>query len=164
MLATPFAVTAKVIKTMELYDTKKKFIGFLAKAAAVKDGIEISRAEAECLIYEKNWKWKAFNQRFMLRSMAQTRACSKALSNVLRWVVVLAGYEPTPAEEMVPEQHNINMPLPLYKTIKRSVKRSGLTRKEVKYLLKKTFNVKLIGDLDQSQGEIFLSTISEKGR
>ena len=30
----------------------------------------------------------------------QTRACAKALRNVLSWVVVLAGYRPTPAEEM----------------------------------------------------------------
>lgn len=37
---------------------------------------------------------------FQLRSMAQTRACSKALRNVLAWVVVLAGYQATPAEEM----------------------------------------------------------------
>jgi len=32
--------------------------------------------------------------------MAQTRACAKALRNVLAWVVVLAGYRATPAEEM----------------------------------------------------------------
>jgi hypothetical protein len=38
---------------------------------------------------------------FQLRSMAQTRACAKALSNLFKWVVVLAGYKPTPAEEMV---------------------------------------------------------------
>lgn len=37
---------------------------------------------------------------FQLRSMAQTRACSKTLRNVFAWVVVLAGYKPTPAEEM----------------------------------------------------------------
>lgn len=37
---------------------------------------------------------------FQLRSMAQTRACAKALSNLFKWVVVLAGYKPTPAEEM----------------------------------------------------------------
>jgi hypothetical protein len=36
---------------------------------------------------------------FQLRSMAQTRAVSKALRNVLAWVVVLAGYNPTPPEE-----------------------------------------------------------------
>lgn len=37
---------------------------------------------------------------FQLRSMAQTRACAKALRNVLAWVVVLAGFKTTPAEEM----------------------------------------------------------------
>lgn len=37
---------------------------------------------------------------FQLKSMAQTRAAAKALRNVLAWVVVLAGYKPTPAEEL----------------------------------------------------------------
>ena len=37
---------------------------------------------------------------FQLSSMAQTRACAKALRNVLSWVAVLAGYRPTPAEEI----------------------------------------------------------------
>lgn len=37
---------------------------------------------------------------FQLRSMAQTRAEAKALKSVFGWVVVLAGYQPTPAEEM----------------------------------------------------------------
>jgi hypothetical protein len=37
---------------------------------------------------------------FQLRSMAQTRACAKALRSIFAWVVVLAGYKPTPAEEM----------------------------------------------------------------
>lgn len=37
---------------------------------------------------------------FQLKSMAQTRACAKVLRNVLAWVVVLAGYRPTPAEEL----------------------------------------------------------------
>jgi hypothetical protein len=37
---------------------------------------------------------------FQLRSMAQTRACAKAYRNALSWVVVLAGYKPTPAEEL----------------------------------------------------------------
>jgi hypothetical protein len=38
---------------------------------------------------------------FQLRSMAATRAEAKALKGVFSWVVVLAGYQPTPAEEMV---------------------------------------------------------------
>lgn len=37
---------------------------------------------------------------FQLASMAQTRAAAKALRNVLSWVAVLAGYKPTPAEEI----------------------------------------------------------------
>jgi hypothetical protein len=40
---------------------------------------------------------------FQLRSMAQTRATAKALRDVFSWVVVLAGYRPTPAEEIVQE-------------------------------------------------------------
>jgi hypothetical protein len=37
---------------------------------------------------------------FQLASMAQTRANAKALRNCLAWVVVLAGYRATPAEEL----------------------------------------------------------------
>ena len=37
---------------------------------------------------------------FQLRSMAQTRAEAKALKSVFGWVVVLAGYRATPAEEL----------------------------------------------------------------
>jgi hypothetical protein len=37
---------------------------------------------------------------FQMASMAQTRACAKVHRNVLSWIVVLAGYRPTPAEEM----------------------------------------------------------------
>ena len=37
---------------------------------------------------------------FQLRSMSQTRAISKVLSTIFKWVVVLAGYKPTPAEEV----------------------------------------------------------------
>lgn len=41
---------------------------------------------------------------FQLKSMAQTRSNAKALRNVLAWVVVLAGFSPTPAEEMIEEE------------------------------------------------------------
>jgi hypothetical protein len=37
---------------------------------------------------------------FQLKSMAQTRAISKVHNNYLRWVVLLAGYDPLPAEEL----------------------------------------------------------------
>jgi hypothetical protein len=73
--------------------------GFEARATAVHlaTGKTVSSADSMCLDDERNWKGKPL---FMLKSMAQTRACAKALRNVLAWVVVLAGYKPTPSEEM----------------------------------------------------------------
>lgn len=91
-----YGVTAKVTHTEELKEGDA-LIGFMAQAVAVASGIEISAADAECTYDEPNWKNKP---RFQLRSMSQTRACAKALRNCLGWVAVLAGYEPTPAEEM----------------------------------------------------------------
>jgi hypothetical protein len=73
--------------------------GFEATAEAILVGSDqvISSASAMCLDDESKWSNKPL---FQLKSMAQTRACAKALRNVLAWVVVLAGYAPTPAEEM----------------------------------------------------------------
>lgn len=76
-------------------------IGFEATAEALLlvngETVRISAAEAMCLNAE--WKWQD-KPLFQLKSMAQTRAAAKALRNVLAWVVVLAGYTPTPAEEL----------------------------------------------------------------
>lgn len=43
---------------------------------------------------------------FQLRSMAQTRACAKVIRNVFSWVVVLAGYKATVAEELDESQRD----------------------------------------------------------
>lgn len=92
-----YGLSAKVESTK--YVEYGKAHGWEASAVVihVPSGRIISRAEALCLNDEPNWKDKPL---FMLRSMAQTRACAKALRNVLSWVVVLAGYKPTPAEEI----------------------------------------------------------------
>jgi hypothetical protein len=50
--------------------------------------------------------------RHALRSMAQTRATSKALGQALRWIVVLAGYSGTPAEEMTFKEEGAEKPKP----------------------------------------------------
>lgn len=97
-----YGVTAKVTHTE--YITFGEVHGFEARAVALnRYGAEISGAEAMCLNDEQNWKSKPL---FQLRSMAQTRACAKSLRNVLAWVVVLAGYKPTPAEEMTGQEWN----------------------------------------------------------
>ncbi len=82
-----------------------------AEAILVSTGQVIGAAQAECLDDEANWNMRAVYRDgrkvgeekvplFQLRSMAQTRAQAKALRSILSWVVVLAGYAPTPAEEM----------------------------------------------------------------
>jgi hypothetical protein len=72
--------------------------GYECHAEAIRaDGQVISAAQAMCMDDEQKWRDKPL---FQLRSMAQTRAQAKALRNVLAWVVVMAGYAPTPAEEM----------------------------------------------------------------
>jgi hypothetical protein len=53
-----------------------------------------------CSSTESNW---ANKPEFQLMSMAQTRAAGKVLRLLLGWIVTLAGYEPTPAEEMIDE-------------------------------------------------------------
>jgi len=116
-----YGLVPKVTETQYIQIGKAE--GFSAKAVVVRtrDGMEISGAEAMCLNDEPNWKDKPM---FMLKSMAQTRACAKALRNVLAWVVVLAGYKPTPAEEIIelettsqnqPELHEKAKPISEYR-------------------------------------------------
>ena len=73
--------------------------GFKAKARVINErtGQFVSEAIAYCMRDEENWEEKPT---FQLASMAQTRAMSKALASKFRWVVVLAGYQGTPSEEM----------------------------------------------------------------
>lgn len=60
-------------------------------------GTTVSRGIAYCSDKEK--KKKGFEE-YSVASMSQTRAIGKAYRNILSWVVKMAGYEATPAEEM----------------------------------------------------------------
>ena len=91
-----YGVTAKEDGDPEVVEIGDSH-GFKASSVALFQGQVISRATAYCFDDEPNWSQKPL---FQLASMAQTRANSKVLRNVLAWVVVLAGYKPTPAEEM----------------------------------------------------------------
>jgi len=114
-----YGVVAKVVNTeyIELGGVR----GFNSRAVVfdTATGQEISAAEAMCLNDEDKWSTRSKYEYvdgvkkkvgdvpvplFQLKSMAQTRACSKALRNVLAWVVVLAGYQPTPAEDMTGDE------------------------------------------------------------
>ena len=57
----------------------------------------LSRATARCLKKEPNWRDR---DDYAILSMAQTRAVAKAYRLGFAWILALAGYEPTPAEEV----------------------------------------------------------------
>lgn len=72
--------------------------GYEARVEAkTLSGAIVGAAEAICTRKEKNWSSR---DDFALKSMAQTRATAKALRMPLGFVMTLAGYEATPAEEM----------------------------------------------------------------
>lgn len=62
------------------------------------DGSIVTQASAECGD-ETDGKW-AQRPPYARRSMAQTRATGKAARLAFSWIMALAGYAPTPAEEM----------------------------------------------------------------
>jgi hypothetical protein len=110
-----YGLTVKVIRSTFLDYGQVKGWEASADVIRLSDGMAISSADAMCLNDEDKWSTRAKYEYikgvktktgeipvplFQLRSMAQTRACAKALRNVLAWVVVLGGFKPTPAEEM----------------------------------------------------------------
>lgn len=60
-------------------------------------GMVIGSGSGYCGMDEPNWKNKPA---FSRRSMAITRGTGKAYRTAFSWIMVLAGYAPTPAEEM----------------------------------------------------------------
>lgn len=126
-----YGITAKVVSTEYVDIGGAK--GFMARAEAllINTGMVISAAESMCMNDEDKWTSRAKYEyvngtrtktgevpvpMFQLRSMAQTRACAKALRNVLAWVVVLAGYKATPAEEMTGTEGGNNNTAPAKQT------------------------------------------------
>ncbi len=78
--------------------TRKLEDGWEARVEAVTlAGAVVGAAESQCTRTEKLWSNR---DEYALRSMAQTRAMSKALRMPLGFIVVLAGFEATPADEM----------------------------------------------------------------
>ena len=150
-----YGVTAKVVdkRTIDFGEVR----GFEATAVAyhIKTGKEISRAEGMCLNDEANWKAKPL---FQLSSMAQTRACAKVLRNVLSWVVVLAGYAPTPAEEMTGQENGHTESKPKDQTVKvrqvlwdNLVAHSKANNMEVGKLLHDLTGKRSIGELTEAE-------------
>ena len=78
--------------------TRKLDDGWEARVEArTLDGRVVGAAESECLRSEARWSTR---EDYAIRSMAATRATSKALRQPLGFVMTMAGFDATPLEEM----------------------------------------------------------------
>jgi len=139
----------------------------------MNDGACISRASAECG-EEKPWNTRA---KYARRSMAQTRATGKACRLAFSWIMSLAGYEVTPAEEMTPiieAEQVINasvipkstVPAPVsepthitasqHKLLEAQIRDYGLDSDRVQAWLKSAWKVEGFSDLSPKQFERLL--------
>ena len=94
VLGTMLGCSPYVVEVTALPTESKRDIIYKAVVEIRQGSTVLSRAEA---IAERNNRQR---DRFAIYSMAQTRALGKAYRMCLSWIVKLAGYEPTPAEEM----------------------------------------------------------------
>lgn len=84
----------------ELTDDGQGYIATV-EVTRLTDGMVVSRGSALCHRDEKRW---GNADEYAVRSMAVTRAIGKACRVSFSWIVKLAGYEATPAEEMMSEK------------------------------------------------------------
>ena len=121
-----------------------------AEAVAVKTGSVISTAYSGCSNSEKNWQGR---DKYAIRSMAQTRALGKVLKLCLSWVMTLAGYETTPAEEMISN----NEPQP--KKIITTTKKTTSTQQKTTPTTTRFLNKELLEHLNLLKRKIWTDEI-----
>ena len=92
--AAMLGVTAREVSVDEREDGS--FVA-VVELARVADGQIVGRGSAICGPDEPKWQGKP---RYAVRSMAITRATGKACRLAFSWIVTLAGYQATPAEEV----------------------------------------------------------------
>ena len=98
-LGAMLGITPREVSTVASGDDYESVVELIR----VSDGAVIGRGSAICSADEPHWSNRP---RYARRSMAVTRATSKAFRLALAWIMALAGYEATPAEEVddVPHQ------------------------------------------------------------
>jgi hypothetical protein len=84
------------------------------------DGTVVGRGSALCSVRERRW---GAADEYARRSMAVTRATSKAYRNGFSWIPALAGYSVTPAEEMPSRDITQELPYTATKEQREELKR-----------------------------------------
>jgi hypothetical protein len=106
LLGSMLGVTAVCTHTEKLDDVTWK----ATVEARDQHGRVVGQADALCSGREKRGPWKNADD-YARCSMAQTRATSKALKGPLGFVLSLAGYATTPAEEMTFAEPDLPTPV-----------------------------------------------------
>jgi hypothetical protein len=139
----------------------------------ISDQAVISRASAECGSADELDRYGkpvwANRPRYARRSMAQTRATGKACRLAFSWIMALAGYEPTPAEEMPNEEppreeKPIGKQSPEHRHLEARLQELGLDRERVKAWCTKKWGVEHLPDLTASQYRELSTRLSEFAR
>ena len=118
-----------------------------------KDSVVVSTGFALC---SKSEGRKSTFDEYAILSMAQTRAIGKAYRNVIGWVIKLAGYEATPAEEM--KQGKVAKPKLTIAEIVESIRRIK-DKKTLNEMRKKIVSGKLYS---QTQKNVLLKAVDEQ--
>lgn len=92
-----------VVEEVTNYSTEKEIKWGAKVVIRDRKGAVVSVGYALCSSYES--KKKTFDE-YAILSMAQTRAIGKAFRNKIGWLMKLAGYEATVAEEMTQQASN----------------------------------------------------------
>jgi len=154
--------------------------GFKATVKAVtRSGETVGRATAYCMRDEDRWRGAKLHA---LASMAQTRATSKALKGPLGFIVKLAGFSPTPAEEMgevaansapsfspptdVDEERRKKMERKVYALLTKLDKADvGMDRETIKRQYGQWFGTEKVTELDDQQlGELIDRLVAAEER
>lgn len=122
---------------------------WLAKAEIINQKNQEVLSVGYALCSKEEMKKKTFDE-YAILSMAQTRAIGKAYRNLIGWVIKAAGYESTPAEEVIKGKIEGTTP----EQIQVDIEKVGNNPKidELKQLLKGNTDVEKITDLSQKTG------------
>ena len=111
-LGAMLGLTAHTKETRRILGPDGKLEGYEAtvQVCRASDGAAVSQADGACFVSEKlkrrggqsydRWSENGEVNQHAVMSMAQTRATSRSLAQVLRWIPVMSGYSGTPAEDM----------------------------------------------------------------
>jgi hypothetical protein len=143
-IGTFFGVTTRVTDVKEISD--KGGTGFQATAVAVNsEGVIVGGAISRCMESEtkgskQQWMGKPG---YSIMGMAQTRACARSLRQLFGWVVQLAEYSPTPAEEMDGSAHSERR-----EKLRERLDAEGIVDKFLSYYRSKGWQGETLEDLD----------------